>query len=232
MSKNKLSKFSENEAFTNLFQPAISEIWNANFRLKGNWQAQYFGNTNPIVLEVGCGKGEYTINLARQFPNKNFIGIDIKGARLWTGAKTAFEASMPNVAFIRTRIEFIKSFFAPNEVSEIWITFPDPQPRPSKALKRLSSSRFLGYYQHFLQPNGMVHLKTDSQGLFEYTRALVDQNQLKVHVCTNNLYGSGIADPILGIKTFYENQFLAMGKPITYLKFELSHEPLREPELE
>lgn len=232
MGKNKLRKFSENLSFSNLFQPPVSEIWNAAFPLKGQWHSSYFKNGNPIVLEVGCGKGEYTVNLARRFPGKNFIGIDIKGARLWTGAKTAFEEAMPNVAFIRTRIEFIRSFFAPGEVSEIWITFPDPQPRPSKALKRLSSSRFLGYYQQFLQPNGLVHLKTDSQGLFEYTRVLVEQNGLRVHACTSNLYGSGAADPILEIKTFYENQFLAMGKPITYLKFELSHEPLREPELE
>lgn len=232
MGKNKLRKFSENLTFYNLFQPSFEEVWGVDFRLKGKWNGLHFKNSNPIVLELGCGKGEYTINLGQHFQTKNFIGVDIKGARLWTGAKQASQAGMLNVAFIRTRIEHIASFFAPGEVSEIWITFPDPQPRPSKARKRLSSSRFLSYYQHFLKPNGLVHLKTDSQGLFEYAKALVEQNGLTVHYCTNNLYESGIENPILAIKTFYENQFLAQGKPITYLCFELSQAPLKEPVLE
>lgn len=233
MGKNKLKKFAENETFENLFQPSFQEVWNTDFPLKGKWNSAFFKNENPIVLEVGCGKGEYTINLAKIYQNKNFIGIDIKGARLWKGAKEATESSMPNVAFIRTRIEHIQSFFAENEVSEIWITFPDPQPRPSKARKRLSSSRFLEYYQRFLKNNGIVHLKTDSQGLHEYSKALVEQNALNILHCTNNLYSSNIVSPILSIKTFYESMFLEEGKPITYLSFELSKsKKLKEPELE
>lgn len=232
MGKNKHKKFAENQTFSNLFQPEFTEVWGVDFRLKGKWNELHFKNTNPIVLELGCGKGEYTVNLAKQYPNKNFIGIDIKGARLWTGAKEAVELNMSNVAFIRTRIEHISSFFAQGEVSEIWITFPDPQPRPAKARKRLSSSRFLTYYQKFLKPNGLVHLKTDSQGLYEYTKALVEQNGLKVIISTNDLYSGIVNDPILSIKTFYENQFLEIGKPITYLNFELSSAELKEPEIE
>ncbi len=233
MGKNKLKRFAENETFENLFQPIFQEVWNNDFQLKGNWNKDFFKNQNPIVLEVGCGKGEYTVNLAKEYPNKNFIGIDIKGARLWKGAKEATELAMLNVAFIRTRIEHIRSFFAENEVSEIWITFPDPQPRPSKARKRLSSSRFLNYYQNFIKPNGLVHLKTDSQGLHEYTKALVEQNNLKIIHCTNNLYNSSIVSPILTIRTFYESMFLEQGKPITYINFELVKDrELKEPEFE
>jgi len=231
--KNKLKKFAENETFNNLFQPTFEEIWGKDHPTKGCWNSQYFKNNNPIVLELGCGKGEYTVNLAKMYPNKNFIGIDIKGARLWKGAKEAFEGDMGNVAFVRTRIDNIKSFFDKNEVSEIWITFPDPQPRQGKALKRLSSSRFLTHYQSFMIDNGIVHLKTDSQGLHEYTKALVMQNELKIHICTNDLYGSGIADPILSIKTHYEGMFLEQNKPITYLKFELDNKKqLKEPILD
>lgn len=233
MGKNKLKKFAENETFNNLFQPSFDEIWGVDFPMKGKWNKDYFKNNNPIVLELGCGKGEYTVNLAKFYPEKNFIGIDIKGARLWKGAKEAHENNMPNVGFVRTRIDNINSFFAKDEVSEIWITFPDPQPRPAKALKRLSSNRFLTRYQGLLKPNGIVHLKTDSQGLHEYTKALVEQNQLKIHICTNDLYGSGIADPILSIKTFYESMFLEQNKPITYLKFELDgNKQLIEPILD
>jgi tRNA (guanine-N7-)-methyltransferase len=231
--KNKLKRFAENETFENLFQPIFQEVWNNDFQLKGKWNKDFFKNQNPIVLEVGCGKGEYTVNLAKEYPNKNFIGIDIKGARLWKGAKEATELSMLNVAFIRTRIEHIRSFFAENEVSEIWITFPDPQPRPSKARKRLSSSRFLNYYQNFIKPNGIVHFKTDSQGLHEYTKALVEQNNLKIIHCTNNLYNSSIVSPILTNRTFYESMFLEQGKPITYINFELVKDrELKEPEFE
>jgi len=231
--KNKLKRFAENNTFENLFQPSFQEVWNNDFTLKGKWNKNFFKNQNPIVLEVGCGKGEYTVNLAKNYPNKNFIGIDIKGARLWKGAKEAAELAMPNVAFIRTRIEHIRSFFSENEVSEIWITFPDPQPRPSKARKRLSSSRFLNYYQNFTKKNGIVHLKTDSLGLHDYTKALVEQNNLKILYCTNNLYNSSIADPILSIRTFYEKMFLEQGKPITYISFELANDrELKEPEFE
>lgn len=233
MGKNKLKKFAENETFDNLFQPSFDEVWRNDFHMKGSWNKLHFKNSNPIVLELGCGKGEYTINLAKSFPNLNFIGIDIKGARLWKGAKEAKDASMHNVAFIRTRIENIASFFSKEEVSEIWITFPDPQPRPSKARKRLSSSRFLSYYQNFLKGNGVVHLKTDSQELHEYTKTVVVENQLKTISCTNNLYNSDIVSPILSIRTFYESMFLEQGKPITYISFELeTQKELHEPNLE
>jgi tRNA (guanine-N7-)-methyltransferase len=208
-------------------------VWRKDHPIKGKWNSDFFKNDNPIVLELGCGKGEYTVNLAKMYPGKNFIGVDIKGARLWKGAKEATELKMPNVAFLRTRIENIVSFFNQNEVSEIWITFPDPQPRPAKARKRLSSSRFLTYYQQFAKPNAIIHLKTDSQGLHEYTKALVEQNKLKIQVCTNDLYNSGIVDSILSIRTFYESMFLEQGKPITYLRFELdSQAQLYEPDLD
>lgn len=233
MGKNKLRKFAENETFENLFQPTFDEVWRKDHPIKGEWNKTFFKNNNPIVLELGCGKGEYTINLAKMFPHKNFIGVDIKGARLWKGAKEAVETGMPNVAFLRTRIENIVSFFKPEEVSEIWITFPDPQPRPARAKKRLSSSRFLSYYQQFVKPNAIIHLKTDSQGLHEYTKALVEQNELKVQICTNDLYNSGIADSILSIRTFYESMFLEQGKPITYIRFELDTQKiLKEPLLD
>lgn len=233
MGKNKLRKFAENETFENLFQPTFDEVWRKDHPIKGEWNKTFFKNNNPIVLELGCGKGEYTINLAKMFPHKNFIGVDIKGARLWKGAKEAVETGMPNVAFLRTRIENIVSFFKPEEVSEIWITFPDPQPRPARAKKRLSSSKFLSYYQQFVKPNAIIHLKTDSQGLHEYTKALVEQNELKVQICTNDLYNSGIADTILSIKTFYESMFLEQGKPITYIRFELdTQKTLKEPLLD
>lgn len=233
MGKNKLKKFAENETFANLFQPAFDDVWRKDHPIKGKWNQSFFKNNNPIVLELGCGKGEYTVNLAKMYPNKNFIGVDIKGARLWTGANSATEQQMSNVAFLRTRIENIVSFFEEEEVSEIWITFPDPQPRTAKAKKRLSSSRFLTYYQQFIKPNAIIHLKTDSQGLHEYTKALVEQNNLKVHICTNDLYNSGIADSILSIKTFYESMFLEQGKSITYLRFEINTQAqLYEPELD
>lgn len=233
MGKNKLQKFQENATFHNLFQPSPESLQAADFSLKGQWNSQYFNNSNPIVLELGCGKGEYTVGLSKLFPHKNFVGIDIKGARLWRGAKTATEERLPNVGFVRTRIEQIPALFAPNEVDEIWITFPDPQPRPAKAQKRLTSSRFLNLYAQLLKPSGLVHLKTDCQPLWEYTREVALQNGLKLNVCTNNLYATISPDePILGIRTFYEQQFLAQGLPITYLNFCLSHRgPFREPSL-
>lgn len=230
MGKNKFKKFKENETFLNLFQPKLEQVIDTNFDLKGRWNSLYFKNTNPIVLELGCGKGEYTIGLSKQFPNKNFIGVDIKGARLWRGAKTATEEQLANVAFIRTRIEQISSFFGKDEVDEIWITFPDPQPRKVKATKRLPSSRFLNEYAKFLKPNGLIHLKTDSLPLHEYSRAVVEHNNLHLNICTNNLYASATDDPILGIQTFYERQFLSQGMPITYLNFNLNHRgPFTEP---
>ena len=233
MGKNKLKKFAQNETFENLLQPSFEDVWRKDHSIKGNWNAQFFKNSNPIVLELGCGKGEYTVNLAKRYPDKNFIGVDIKGARLWKGANDALEQNLPNVAFLRTRIENILSFFSKEEVNEIWVTFPDPQSRPSRAKKRLTSSKFLTSYQQMVKPNTIMHLKTDSQGLHEYTKALVEQNGLEVEVCTNNLYGSGIADPILSIRTHYESIFLKQGKPITYIRFRLNtSKQLNEPDLD
>lgn len=233
MGKNKLKKFAENETFENLFQPSFEDVFRKDHAIKGKWHKKHFKNENPIVLELGCGKGEYAVNMARMFPDKNFIGIDIKGARLWKGAKDALTNNLKNVAFVRTKIENINSFFEHNEVSEIWVTFPDPQPRSSKAKKRLSSSRFLSYYQQVAKHNCLVHLKTDSQDLHEYTKALVKQNNLEIEVCTNNLYNDGTEDPILSIKTFYEGMFLEEGKPITYIRFRLdSSKQLKEPTLD
>lgn len=233
MGKNKLMRFAENETFANLFQPSFEEVFKKDYELKGKWRTNFFGNKNPIVLELGCGKGEYTVGLARLFPNKNFIGVDIKGARMWRGAKTALEEKLGNVAFVRTRIEHITSFFAQGEVDEIWVTFPDPQPRFIKAKKRLTSSRFLNQYAQILKPNGIVHLKTDSQMLHQYTKELVIRNELPMQVCTNNLYAEVKDDPILGIQTFYEQLFMSKGFPITYIKFCVNRSgPFYEPDFE
>ena len=229
MGKGKLQRFKENETFALLHQPSFDSIFRRDFHLKGNWQQHFFHNTNPIVLELGCGKGEYTVTLARKYPEKNFIGIDIKGARLWRGAKTATMEQLSNVAFIRTRIDCIESFFAAGEVSEIWITFSDPQPK--NARKRLTSTLFLSRYRHFLQPKGIVHLKTDSQLLHEYTKASVIHNQLELLEANADIYGSGCADELLSIKTHYEQLFLKQGLPITYLRFRIDgQQPLSEPE--
>lgn len=187
MGKDKLRKFKENETFTCLVQPRTDEVLGKDHPLKGHWGEKMFGNDRPIVVELGCGKGEYTIDLALRNPGCNYIGVDIKGARLWKGAKYATEHSLPNVAFLRTRIEFIESLFAPEEVSEIWITFADPQIGREK--KRLTSPLFLSRYRNFLKKGGIVHLKTDSRYLHEYTRAIAEQNGLEILACTADLYG-------------------------------------------
>jgi len=229
VAKNKLKRFEENTTLPNIIQPKFEEVFRVDHLIKGKWNEIFFKNNKPIVLELGCGKGEYTVGLAQQFPENNFIGIDIKGARLWRGAKTAHESGMTNVAFVRTRIENITSFFGKDEVSEIWVTFPDPQLKRINALKRLTSSVFLGLYKTILKPQGLIHLKTDSQELHIYTKALAELNELKVHCCTNDLYSTIDEDPILSIRTFYEQQFLELGKTITYICFELSNEkPLIE----
>jgi tRNA (guanine-N7-)-methyltransferase len=219
MSKKKLQRFAENQTFPNLFQPSPQEMYEREFELKGRWNKEYFRNANPIVVEFGCGKGEYSIGLAQKFPNKNFIGVDIKGARLWRGCKTALEAGLKNVAFVRNKIEFVNSLFAPEEVSEIWITFPDPQPKKPK--KRLTSSRFLRHYLQLLKPDGTIHLKTDNLPLHLYTLDIIKHNKLELLFASDDLYNSGSTDDILSIHTFYEKQFLAKGQKITYLKFKL-----------
>lgn len=231
MGKKKLFRFAEMDTFEHVIQAAFDEVFNKDYKLKGKWASEFFKNDNPIVLELGCGKGEYTVGLARQNPKINYIGIDIKGARMWRGAKTALDEGIKNVAFLRTRIDLINSFFGPEEIAEVWVTFPDPQPK--KYYKRLTSTRFLGYYQKFLKNDGIVNLKTDSQELYKYTKKLVELNQLKKYIDTNDLYHSDVVDDILSIKTFYEKQFLEQGKPITYLKFKLNNSvQLEEPEEE
>jgi tRNA (guanine-N7-)-methyltransferase len=219
--KNKLQRFAEMATYANVIQPSLEEILNKDYILKGNWNQQFFKNTNPIVLELGCGKGEYTIGLAQRFPDKNFIGIDIKGARIWRGAKTAIEKNLANAGFLRTRIEHILSFFAPGEISEIWITFPDPQEKRIRTKKRLTSSRFLPMYNKFLQPNGIIHLKTDNQILYDYTCRMCLHNQININKSTSDLYQTETDINLLSIQTFYESQYLDRGIPIKYINFTL-----------
>lgn len=216
MAKNKLSKFADMETYGNVFQYTFHTLKTEGFPLKGKWNT-HFGNSNDIVLELGCGKGEYTVGLARLFPEKNFIGIDIKGARMWKGATEALQDSIENVAFLRTHIELINNFFAENEVSEIWITFPDPQMK--KTNKRLTSTRFMKEYARIMKPDGILHLKTDSNFLYTYTKAMIKENKLNVLVYTDDLYRSGIDDKILNIQTFYEQQWRSRGLNIKYIKF-------------
>ena len=221
MGKNKLARFAENETFANLFQLTYEQITKEGFALKGKWNELFFKNDNPIVLELGCGKGEYTVGLAKKYPNKNFIGIDIKGARLWRGCKTSNEDKMTNVAFVRTHIQMIESYFAENEVSEIWITFPDPQLK--KPNKRLTCERFLKLYKNILKQDGIVHLKTDSQELYEYTKdEVLIPSKREILYNTNDLYNSDFKEDVIEIQTFYEAMYLKIGKPITYLKFKLT----------
>ena len=217
------------ETFNHVVQPSFYEIFKKNYKLKGKWGKDFFKNENPLILELGCGKGEYTIGLANQNPHMNFIGIDIKGSRMWRGAKTALDEEIKNVGFIRTRIGLINSFFGEEEVSEIWVTFPDPQQK--KYYKRLTSTRFLGYYQEFIKQDGFINLKTDNADLYAYTKKVVEINKLELIIDTDNLYNSEIVNDILSIKTFYEQQFLSQGKPIHYLRFKLNKFiKLEEPE--
>ncbi|MDD3788046.1 MAG: tRNA (guanosine(46)-N7)-methyltransferase TrmB [Petrimonas sp.] len=216
MGKNKLAKFADMASYDNVFQYTFEKLKKEGFPLAGKWNT-FFKNDNPIVLELGCGKGEYTIGLAKLFPEKNFIGIDIKGARMWTGATEARNENLANVAFLRTHIELIGRFFAENEVSEIWITFPDPQMK--KTNKRLTSTRFMKEYSRILKPHGIVHLKTDSNFLYTYTKAMVEVNNLNVLFGTDDLYNSALEDIILQIQTFYEQQWRSRGLNIKYVKF-------------
>ena len=221
MGKDKLRRFAENLTFGCMIQPEFEEIFNRDHPLKGRWHEDFFHNDKPIVLELGCGKGEYTIALAQRDPDRNYIGIDIKGARMWRGAKTATEQNMTNVAFVRTRIEFINSFFGEGEISEIWITFPDPQLKTRRAKKRLTAPLFLERYAQMLTEDGVINLKTDSQHLFAYTSAVIDHFALPCEVANDDIYGSGYADEVLSVKTAYEQMFLERGLPITYTRFSL-----------
>lgn len=221
MGKDKLKRFAENKSFACFVEPKFEQMFRADHPLKGRWHADFFHNDNPIVLELGCGKGEYTVALAARNPDKNFIGVDIKGARMWRGAKTATENKMTNVGFLRARIEFITSLFAEGEVSEIWITFPDPQLKSRRAKKRLTSPIFLEYYAQLLSTDGWINLKTDSQHLYNYTQAVISQFGLECEVANNDIYGSGYADEVLSVKTAYETVYLQRGLPITYTRFSL-----------
>lgn len=235
MGKGKLAKFADMERYENVFQYPYSVVDNVPFDMKGHWRDQYFHNDNPIVLELGCGKGEYTVGLARLFPNVNFIGVDIKGARMWTGATMALEEGLKNVAFLRTNIEVIDRFFSQDEVQEIWLTFSDPQMKNPR--KRLTSTYFLERYRRFLVDNGIVHLKTDSNFLFTYTSYVVDKNELPLLFRTVDLYHEeGIDDAtkqILGIQTYYESMWIERGLNIKYQKFLLPRTAnLAEPDVE
>lgn len=230
MSKNKLAKFEEMKSFEHVFQVPFKNIKENDFHLKGKWAKDFFQNKNPVILELGCGKGEYTVELAEKFTDANFIGIDIKGARLWNGAKNALEKELKNVAFLRTNIEIIGQFFGENEIDEIWLTFPDPQMK--KTRKRLTSANFLNKYRNFLKKDGIIHLKTDSNFQYIYTSALVHKNNFEILAETDNLYESDVLNETLQIKTFYEKQWLSRGITIKYLAFKLKDVEFKEPEIE
>lgn len=231
MSKGKLAKFADMASYPHVFEYPFSVAENVPFEMKGRWHKDFFGNDNPIILELGCGRGEYSVGLARRFPSKNFIGVDIKGARMWSGATDSLNEGLKNVAFLRTNIEIIDRFFAPGEVSEIWLTFSDPQMK--KATKRLTSTFFMERYRRFLVDNGVIHLKTDSNFMFTYTKYMVEHNRLPLEFITDDLYHSGWADDILSIRTYYEQQWLDRGLNIKYMKFRLPQTgTLEEPDVE
>jgi tRNA (guanine-N7-)-methyltransferase len=220
MGKNKLRRFEENRSFPHLLQPGAPFPF-VDHPIKGKWNETFFSKAQPLVLELGCGRGEYTVHMGRSLPGRNFIGVDIKGARIWRGAKTVHEEQRQNVGFLRIQIERLENFFSPGEVSEIWITFPDPQPQDSREKKRLTSPRFLGMYRKILSPGGSVHLKTDNLPLYEYTLDLARKMNLPVLLSTDDLYREGEPDGPLSIKTTYEKRFLEQGLKICYLQFNL-----------
>ncbi len=235
MGKGKLAKFADMEKYENVFQYPYSVVEHVPFEMKGHWHEQYFNNNNPIVLELGCGKGEYTVELAKLYPQMNFIGVDIKGARMWTGATQALNEGLKNVAFLRTNIEIIERFFAEDEVQEIWLTFSDPQMKNPR--KRLTSTYFMARYRQFLVDGGIIHLKTDSNFLFTYTTYMVEKNHLPILERTEDLYHSSHLSPLtshlLKIQTYYESMWIARGLNIRYMKWQLPRAgALEEPDVE
>lgn len=221
-SKNKLRRFKENENFPNVVQPSREEVTEEHFKYKGSWNSSFFKKNQPIVLELGCGKGEYTVSLAKQYPEKNFLGIDIKGARFWRGAKTALEEDLDNVGFLRSQIELVNLLFGQHEVDEIWITFPDPQIKYKRTKHRMTNPEFLEKYRKVLKPGGVLHLKTDSEFMHGYTLGLLHGQGHEVLYANHDVYKNSYSpEEVVGIQTFYEKQYLEKGKPITYIRFRL-----------
>lgn len=221
-SKNKQKRFKENETFANVLQPTRDELVNQSYPLKGQWNTSFFKNNNPLILELGCGKGEYSVSLAKKFPDKNFIGIDIKGARFWRGAKTAIAEGLTNVAFLRTQIELIEYAFAANEVDEIWITFPDPQIKYKRTKHRMTNADFLQRYKTVLKPDGVVNLKTDSEFMHGYTLGLLHGAGHEVLYANHDVYRQeGSPEEVTSIQTYYESQYLEKNKAITYIRFKI-----------
>lgn len=221
MGRSKLDKFADNRTFPNFFQVEDGKFVPEPFPMRGKWNSAFFGNDHPLVLELACGRGEYTVGMAERDVSCNFIGVDRKGARMWKGCKYSVEQHMPNVAFVRTQIQYLPFFFAEGEVQEIWITFPDPQPRNCKENKRLTSEYYLSIYKRALAPGGCVHLKTDSDFFLDFTLGTLQRLQLPVLCLQRDIYHNGMPDPRLEIKTYYESMWLEQGKAIHYLKFAL-----------
>jgi tRNA (guanine-N7-)-methyltransferase len=231
MAKEKLRRYSEINSFQNVIQPSLVEVFRKDYKFKAKWHNEIFNNNHPIILELGCGKGEYTTELAAKYPEKNFIGIDIKGDRLWVGAKQALSLGLKNVVFLRTSIEFLPSFFTANEIDEIWLTFPDPFKENRRRKKRLTSSVFLKHYRKILKSDGIINLKTDSEILYNYTLSVVQKNNLTLISNTDDLYNSELASITHGITTYYEKKYLSQNKPIHFVQFQLTgNESIEEPE--
>lgn len=232
MGRSKIEKFRELQDFNNVLQPKFEEVFRKDYYLKGKWHSDIFKNTNSIVLEIGCGRGEYTLFLSKKYKNKNYIGIDIKGARIWKGAKNASEEDLPNVLFLRTLVENLPSIFAPDEIDVIWLTFPDPQMKKTK--KRLISANFLRKYQRFLKNCGHIHLKTDSRFLSNYTETLLRENNIQPVYMVKNISDKNCdyLDDVKAVETHYEKQFTERGIPINYIQFQLPQKKLIEPEID
>jgi tRNA (guanine-N7-)-methyltransferase len=221
--KKKLAHFAENLTFPHLFQNPYPDF-SQPFHLKGNWKQDYFHNDQPLIIELGCGKGEYSVNLALQYPENNYLGIDIKGARLWRGCKMVQEMKLKNVAFIRSRIDYIEYFFGKDEVDKIWLTFPDPQPQSNRKRKRLTSPLFLNRYKKFLKSNGIIHLKTDNAGLYHYTLDIIEEEKHRLIFASEDIYKMEQPHDATTIQTFYEAIYLKQEIPIKYIEFSLNHE--------